>query len=140
MSSARGACSAPSSSPRPEASLVPVARAFELLAPHLHSHNGENRREDRRDHGPDAETVASHLQEEGKSEQTRGDEVEDRLPPPFHHNFSVSSGTSLNRSPTSPRSATWKIGASSSLLIATMSFESFMPARCWIAPDMPIAI
>ena len=33
----------------------------------------------------------------------------------------------------------WKMGASSSLLIATMIFESFMPARCWIAPEMPTA-
>ena len=54
--------------------------------------------------------------------------------------FSVSSGMILNRSPTRPMSATWKIGASSSLLIAMIVFESFMPARCWIAPEMPIAI
>jgi len=26
--------------------------------------------------------------------------------------------------------STWKIGASSSLLIATMTFEAFMPTRC----------
>ena len=32
-----------------------------------------------------------------------------------------------------------KIGASASLLIATITFEPFMPARCWIAPEMPIA-
>ena len=55
------------------------------------------------------------------------------------YSFSVSSGTTLNRSPTSPRSATWKIGASSSLLIAMIVLESFMPARCWIAPEMPTA-
>src|SRR5690606_26653047 len=54
--------------------------------------------------------------------------------------FSVSSGTILNRSPTRPMSATWKIGASSSLLIAMIVLESFMPARCWIAPEMPTAI
>ena len=35
--------------------------------------------------------------------------------------------------------ATWKIGASSSLLIATMTLLSFMPARCWMAPEMPTA-
>ena len=35
--------------------------------------------------------------------------------------------------------ATWKIGASSSLLIATMTLLSFIPARCWIAPEMPMA-
>ena len=36
--------------------------------------------------------------------------------------------------------ATEKIGASESLLIATITLESFMPARCWIAPEMPTAI
>jgi hypothetical protein len=43
---------------------------------------------------------------------------------------SVISGTALNKSATRPKSATLKIGASSSLLIATIVFESFMPARC----------
>jgi len=31
------------------------------------------------------------------------------------------------------------VGASGSLLIATMVFEVCMPARCWIAPEMPTA-
>ena len=31
------------------------------------------------------------------------------------------------------------VGASSSLLIATITLLSFMPARCWIAPEMPTA-
>ncbi len=52
----------------------------------------------------------------------------------------VSSGTTSNRSPTRPISATWKMGASSSLLMATMALESFIPARCWMAPEMPTAI
>src|SRR5579884_4291705 len=43
---------------------------------------------------------------------------------------STVSGTALNRSATSPKSATLKIGASGSLLIATMVLESFIPARC----------
>ena len=30
-----------------------------------------------------------------------------------------------------------KIGASLSLLIATIVFDVRMPARCWIAPEMP---
>ena len=60
--------------------------------------------------------------------------------PFFRQSFSVSSGTILNRSPTRPMSATWKIGASSSLLMATIVLESFIPARCWIAPEIPIAI
>ena len=56
------------------------------------------------------------------------------------YSFSVSSGTTLKRSPTRPKSAIWKIGASSSLLMATITFESFMPARCWMAPEMPMAM
>ena len=59
---------------------------------------------------------------------------------PLDQSLDVSSGTTLNRSPTKPISATWKIGASSSLLIAMIVFESFIPARCWIAPEMPTAI
>lgn len=47
------------------------------------------------------------------------------------------SGTLSKRSPTRPTSATWKIGASPSLLIAAMTLLSFIPARCCIAPDMP---
>ena len=48
------------------------------------------------------------------------------------------SGSSLNRSPTRPMSAISKIGASASLLIATIVPASLMPVRCWIAPEMPI--
>jgi hypothetical protein len=36
-------------------------------------------------------------------------------------------------------SATSKIGASASLLMATMVPASLMPVRCWIAPEMPTA-
>ena len=32
-----------------------------------------------------------------------------------------------------------KIGASSSLLMAMMLAEPFMPTRCWVAPEMPHA-
>ena len=45
------------------------------------------------------------------------------------YSFSISSGTAVKRSATSPKSATWKIGASSSLLMATMTFESFNPRK-----------
>ncbi len=31
------------------------------------------------------------------------------------------------------------MGASGSLFTATMTFEPFMPARCWMAPEMPTA-
>ena len=52
---------------------------------------------------------------------------------------SVSCGATLNRSPTTPKSAISKIGASASLFTATIVFEVCMPARCWIAPEMPRA-
>src|SRR6185312_3540486 len=52
---------------------------------------------------------------------------------------SVSCGTTLNRSPTTPKSASSKIGASGSLLITMMVLDVCMPARCWIAPEMPTA-
>ncbi len=52
---------------------------------------------------------------------------------------SVACGSTLCRSPTTPKSTSSKIGASSSLLTATMVFEVCIPARCWIAPEMPAA-
>lgn len=55
----------------------------------------------------------------------------------YRFSFSVSSGTISKRLPTRPTSATWNIGASASLLIAAITLLSFMPARCWIAPEMP---
>ena len=53
--------------------------------------------------------------------------------------FSVAAGRTECRSPTTPKSTSSKIGASGSLLTATMVFEVCMPARCWIAPEMPLA-
>ena len=53
---------------------------------------------------------------------------------------SVSAGTTVFRSPTRPKSASSKIGASGSLLMATMVFDVRMPARCWMAPEMPAAM
>ena len=58
----------------------------------------------------------------------------------IHHSNPISSGTAANRSASRPKSATLKIGASGSLLIATITLESFMPAKCWIAPEMPAAM
>ena len=52
---------------------------------------------------------------------------------------SVAAGRTVCRSPTTPKSTSSKIGASSSLLTATIVFEVCMPARCWIAPEMPAA-
>ena len=48
----------------------------------------------------------------------------------------LGAGRIENRSPTTPRSAMRKMGASASLLMATMCFEDDMPARCWIAPEI----
>src|SRR3569833_2372496 len=44
---------------------------------------------------------------------------------------SVSCGATWNRSPTTPLSTSSKIGASESLLMATIVLEVCMPARCW---------
>ncbi|SDS55510.1 hypothetical protein SAMN04489721_1515 [Agromyces flavus] len=51
----------------------------------------------------------------------------------------ISCGTTVKTSPTTPKSATSKIGASGSLLIATMFLAVCIPALCWIAPEMPRA-
>ncbi len=53
---------------------------------------------------------------------------------------SMSLGTTLCTSPTTPRSAMPKIGASPSLLTQTMLSEPFMPTMCWVAPEMPSAM
>ena len=53
---------------------------------------------------------------------------------------SISLGSTLWTSPTMPRSAMEKMGASESLLMAMMFFEPFMPTRCWVAPEMPQAM
>src|SRR5687767_5824137 len=52
---------------------------------------------------------------------------------------SVACGSTVLRSPTTPKSTSSKIGASSSLLTATIVFDVCMPARCWMAPEMPLA-
>ena len=51
----------------------------------------------------------------------------------------VAAGSTVWRSPTTPKSTSSKIGASSSLLIAMIVLEVCMPARCWMAPEMPQA-
>ena len=52
----------------------------------------------------------------------------------------IRAGSTLCTSPTMPRSATPKIGASLSLLIAMMFLAPFMPTMCWVAPEMPTAM
>src|ERR1700754_2357136 len=51
-----------------------------------------------------------------------------------------SSGRILKRSPTKPMSAISKIDASPSLLMATIVPASLMPVRCWMAPEIPMAM
>ena len=56
------------------------------------------------------------------------------------YKFSVIFGTIDKVSATNPRSAIWNIGASSSLFIAIIYFESFIPTWCWVAPEIPQAM
>jgi hypothetical protein len=58
---------------------------------------------------------------------------------PLALSASIRAGSTLCTSPTIPRSATEKMGASWSLLIAMMFLEPFIPTRCWVAPEMPHA-
>ena len=46
----------------------------------------------------------------------------------------------LHERTTKLKNNTWKIGASASLLMETITLLSFMPARCWMAPEIPTAI
>src|SRR5205823_4572903 len=59
---------------------------------------------------------------------------------PLDCRASINFGTTLCTSPTTPRSATEKIGASLSLLMAMMFLAPFMPTRCCVAPEMPAAM
>ena len=76
-----------------------------------------------------------------RRELDRGDVVPvGRHQPPLRaFTASVSFGTILLRSPTTPRSENSKIGALASLLIATMFSDPCMPTLCWIAPEIPAA-
>jgi hypothetical protein len=53
--------------------------------------------------------------------------------------LAVRAGTNCMTSATTRTSATSPMGASLSLLIATTKSDFFIPARCWIAPEMPHA-
>src|SRR5918912_496083 len=53
---------------------------------------------------------------------------------------SVSCGTMVLRSPTMPRSAKVKMGASGSLLMAMIVSAFCIPTLCWMAPEMPTAM
>src|ERR1700736_4751670 len=52
----------------------------------------------------------------------------------------ISCGTILWTSPTTPRSAILKIGASGSLLMAMIVLAPFIPTVCCMAPEMPSAM
>ena len=60
--------------------------------------------------------------------------------PNFFLIASVSAGTITNKSPTTPYRACVKIGASASLLMATISLAFLIPTKCWIAPEIPQAM
>ena len=77
---------------------------------------------------------------ERRRELARRDIARQLAQPPFFALIaSVSLGTILCRSPTTPRSENSKIGAFGSLLIARMFSEFCIPTLCWIAPEMPAA-
>ena len=69
----------------------------------------------------------------------RRDDEEGAAQPFASFTAAVSAGTISKRSPTTPTSATSKIGARGSLLMATMKSEPFMPTTCWMAPEIPQA-
>src|SRR5690606_10230667 len=58
-------------------------------------------------------------------------------PPRTARSFSVSFGASSCTSPTMPKSAILKIGASGSRLIATIVSDPRIPTVCWTAPETP---
>ena len=58
---------------------------------------------------------------------------------PHFESLAVNAGTNCITSATTSTSAISPIGASLSLLIATMKSDFFMPAKCWIAPLIPQA-
>jgi hypothetical protein len=52
---------------------------------------------------------------------------------------STSLGSTFMASPTIPYCAASNIGASLSVLTATIYLDELMPARCWVAPEIPTA-
>jgi len=52
----------------------------------------------------------------------------------------ISCGTTVKTSPTTPKSAMSKMGASPSLFTATIVLAVCIPALCWMAPEMPRAM
>jgi hypothetical protein len=52
----------------------------------------------------------------------------------------TSFGRTFIASPIIPYCAASNIGASLSVFIATIYFDELIPARCWVAPEIPTAI
>src|SRR5581483_1984868 len=106
---------------------------------------GEAGRAGADDRDPDLDPLVLGVGDPGDEFLRRGDRRRklrrsDAHQPPFLALIaSVSLGTILWRSPTTPRSLNSKIGAFGSLLIARMFSEFCMPTLCWIAPEIPTA-
>ena len=81
----------------------------------------------------------AHAPNSGRA-ATRGPGPRAPAAQPLAFSASMSAGSTLCTSPTIPRSATEKIGASWSLLMAMMFLEPFIPTRCWVAPEIPHAM
>ena len=58
----------------------------------------------------------------------------------FAFTASTSFGRTFIASPTIPYCAASNIGASLSVLMATIYFDELIPARCCVAPEIPTAI
>ncbi len=91
---------------------------------------GSQRRQPRRGSAPHERGRRRHGEEQQRGAQR----------PVRRRTSSVSAGSTVKRSPTTPRSAMRRIGASASLVIATMRREPFMPTACCSAPLMPAAM
>src|SRR5262249_19785348 len=77
--------------------------------------------------------------EQRRRDPDERDEGEGAQEPRRRRISSVRAGRIWNRSPTTPRSAMLRIGASASLLIATIRRAPFIPTACWSAPLIPAA-
>ena len=87
----------------------------------------------------DVEPRAGALPEQGDRHGQDGREGEGAQEPLRRRISSVRAGSTWNRSPTTPRSAIARSGASASLLIATIRFAPFIPTMCCKAPLIPAA-
>ena len=87
----------------------------------------------------DAQARSRAAQEDRDREGHRGRQRQRAQELLRRFNSCVRAGTTWKRSPTTPRSDSPKMGASASLLMATIRFAPFIPTTCWVAPLMPTA-